>query len=146
MFPAHLLEGLPWNADFSSLLTTPSTMNLTTRTPSESVITAPADYTPIAIDFRDATGRVYGFPYAHLLHYFLEKNPASAHDPNVPPDRMVLSFSTHDVTLLGWRLSNVLLWLGLARISSIIVRDTRFANMDKEKAYISEISVKAVEN
>jgi len=117
-----------------ALSTTPTTQSLYTAPPIEP--------SPLALDFRDSLGRVWGFPYGHLLNYQLDKNPNAELHAATPPDRLSLSFSTHDVLLLGWRLSKVLDPLDRARIASLIARLPRYANLEKEKAFIAEIIVK----
>ena len=110
------------------------------------VISLPTLVGPLlALDFHDAEGRVYGFPYAHLLNYQLETNPDRELNPAVPPDKLSISFSTHEVTLLGWRLDKVLDPLRLGRIESIITRSPRYANMDKKEAFVVQISVELVQ-
>ena len=117
-------------------------MNLPKPATTQSLYLALPTEHPLALDFHDSAGRVWGFPYGHLLNYQLEKNPDAELDVAAPPDRLALSFSTHDVILLGWRLTQVLDPLGRARIASLIARLPRYANLEKEKAFVSSIIVK----
>jgi hypothetical protein len=86
-------------------------------------------------------GRVYGFPYAHLLNYVCEKNPVYAAHPDVPPDRFSLTFSTHNVVLLGWRLSGLVPLLRQGKLASVIAVPTRYYGLSKDEPFIADIKV-----
>jgi hypothetical protein len=105
------------------------------------VITAEGSHSSLAVDFQSLDGRVHGFPYAHLLNYICEKNPAYASHPQAPPDRFSFAFSTHDVLLLGWRLSGLLPSIRQGKLLSLIAVSDRFYGLSKNEPFICDISV-----
>jgi hypothetical protein len=57
------------------------------------------------IEFVTADVRVHGFARSQLMSYTLEQIVESERKADAPQDRLQLFFSTHDVTLSGWRCS-----------------------------------------
>jgi hypothetical protein len=107
-----------------------------------SVFEAQPDQLPLAIDFQPQDGRIYGFVYGHLLNFLSEKNPDADLQPDAPTDRFSFWFSTHDVVLVGWRLSALVPLLRHGRIASIVALDPRYYALAEPKAaFISEIIV-----
>lgn len=60
------------------------------------------------IEFRNGKQR-HGFHSSHLIEYTLEENPVpeAEVDARTPPEKLVLAFSTADVTISGWRLGRL---------------------------------------
>jgi len=60
------------------------------------------------IEFRSGTQR-RGFHSSHLIEYTLEQNPGPEGEANAktPLEKLVLAFSTADVTISGWRLGRL---------------------------------------
>ena len=56
------------------------------------------------MEFVTEDDRAHGFPCSQLMGYTLERVPESEFKGEAPEDRLHLFFSTHDVTLTGWRL------------------------------------------
>ncbi len=96
---------------------------------------------PPFIDFQSLDGRVYGFPYAHLLHYVCEKNPDYASTVDVPPDRFSIAFSTHNVVLLGWRLAGLLHFFRYGKVLSVVAISSRYYGLSKDEPFIGDIRV-----
>jgi hypothetical protein len=94
----------------------------------------------LCLDFKTRDGRVYGFAYAHLLSYLLEKNPDGDKD-GLPPEKLSIWFSTHDVILFGWRLDSARVLLRDGRISSILAEDPRYLNLEPDQGFVSEIQI-----
>ncbi len=88
-----------------------------------------------------STGRVHGFPYAHLLHFSLEKNPSAALASNEPVDRFTFFFSTHEVRLLGWRLFELIPHLRKAELVSVIAVEARYYGLSGSAPFICNIEV-----
>jgi hypothetical protein len=95
----------------------------------------------LCLDFTDGNGRVQGFPYAQMLNYLLEKNPAEEHGENLPTDRLSIWFSTHDVILTGWRLDALRAWLRAGRVVGVKALEPRYANLEPRKPFVAEIHV-----
>ena len=77
-----------------------------------------------------------------MLNYLSEKNPDADLQPDVPADRFSFWFSTHDVVLVGWRLSALVPLLRHGRIASIVALDSRYYALAEPKAaFISDIIV-----
>jgi|GEM_PF-1851095 len=90
-------------------------------------------------------GREFGFPFAQLLQFVLEPNSNSNSDSDPDaPQRLVLSFSSHDVTVTGCRLYLLCEHLDQHRAIRIKTEDLRFANFEREKAFVVDISIKPI--
>ena len=96
------------------------------------------------IEFVTADDRVHGFAYSQLMNYRLEKIPDLEHKSDAPQDRLQLFFSTHDVTLTGWRLREFLRLLREGRVAAVRTGDPRYANLRKNPPFVVSITVEAV--
>jgi hypothetical protein len=105
------------------------------------IVESDASHLALAVDFALRDGRVHGFPYAHLLSYLAEKNPEAALHSDAPPDRFSLWFSTHDVTLIGWRLSGLAPLLRQGKLASVMAVDARYYELSTGP-FVAEIRVK----
>ncbi|HEY5746231.1 MAG TPA: hypothetical protein VIU12_09165 [Chryseolinea sp.] len=101
---------------------------------------------PLAIEFHDKEGRIQGFHYGHLLNYMCDKNPKAEGDASVPSDRFSFWFSTHDVVVLGWRLSKLAPLVRHGLLEIIRAVDAKFYGVSDEKPFICEIVVSRLEN
>ncbi len=103
----------------------------------------------LTIDFMTSSGRIYGFPYAHLLHFTLERNPHAAAENvssgQVPLDRFSFFFSTHEVRLLGWRLLGLIPLLRHAKLLSVRCVEPRYYGLSQAAPFVSDIEVIANE-
>jgi hypothetical protein len=106
------------------------------------IVESDASHLSLAIDFTPPDGRVHGFPYAHLLSYLYEKNPDAALQPNAPPDRFSLWFSTHDVVLTGWRLSGLAPLLRQGKLASVLAVEARYYGLSTSGPFVRDIRVK----
>jgi len=96
---------------------------------------------PLAVEFHYRDGRVFGFPYHHLLSFVHESNPDADSQPNAPSDRVLLSFSTHDVVLLGWSLRGLVPLLCGGQLASVHVAEVRYLATAENTHFVSNISV-----
>jgi len=113
--------------------------------PPSSVTQADSARSPLFIDFHSSDGRIYGFPYGHLLNYLAEKNPDAALQPNAPADRFSLWFSTHDVILTGWRLSSLVPLLRYGLVASICSVESRYYGLSKDAPFVSFVLVRPLQ-
>jgi hypothetical protein len=90
----------------------------------------------LCIEFEMSDGRVFGFPYSHLMHYRLEESPASS-------EKLTLEFSRHDVVISGRRLKDLRQLLQTGHVASICEMDSRYENVAAEKPFVSTIQVKS---
>jgi hypothetical protein len=97
------------------------------------------------IEFVTADDRVHGFACSQLMNYTLEKIPESEHKSDAPPDRLQLFFSTHDVTLSGWRLRDFLRLLRDGKVAAVKTGPARYANLRNDLPYVAEIKIAKVE-
>ncbi len=91
------------------------------------------------MNFHSRDGRVHGFPYGHLLYFFCEANPDA--EPNAPAERFLLSFSTHDVILLGWRLKMLVPLICAGRVASIHAAEARYSGLTRDTPFVCDITV-----
>lgn len=101
----------------------------------------------VFIEFVTADDRVHGFAYSQLMNYTLEKVPESEHktqDVNWPQDRLQLFFSTHDVTLSGWRLRDFLRLLRDGKAAAVKTVNARYLNLHPDAPFVAEIKIAAV--
>jgi len=84
-------------------------------------------------------GREFGFPFSQLLQFILDPNP----DPKAP-QRLLLAFSSHDVTVTGCRLD--LLCEQLDQHNAIRLRadDQHFASLHPDEPFVAGISISSV--
>jgi hypothetical protein len=81
--------------------------------------------------------REFRFPFAQLLHFLLEPTSVSA----APPQRLLLAFPSHDVTLSGYRLHLLCEWLDQQRGLRLKAEDARFANLDDRQPFVTGIAI-----
>jgi len=103
--------------------------------------TATPDSRAAFIHFIIAEGREFGFPFAQLLHFVLEPNPSLATGSAAPPQRLLLAFPSHDVTLSGYRLHLLCEWLDEQKAVRLKAEDARFSNLQPGQPFITGISV-----
>jgi hypothetical protein len=109
--------------------------------PPRCIVEADAKQLSLALDFTPRDGRVHGFPYAHLLSYLYEKNPDATLQPDAPPDRFSICFSTHDVVMTGWRLSGLAPLLRQGKLASVLAVEARYYGLSTSGPYVAEIRV-----
>jgi hypothetical protein len=96
---------------------------------------------PLAVEFHDRHGRIYGFPYGHLLNYLCERNPDSDTSPNAPTDRFSCWFSTHDVVLLGWRLAKLAPLLRHGKLMIVSAAEARYYGLSGDEPFVCDMVV-----
>ncbi len=96
------------------------------------------------IGFVTADDRVHGFAYSQLMNYTLEKISESEHKADAPQDRVQLFFSTHDVTLSGWRLRDFLRLLRDGKVATVKTGHARYANLRNDLPFVAEIKIAQV--
>jgi len=99
--------------------------------------TATSDSRAAFIHFITDDGREFGFPFAQLLHFVLEPTSGSA----APPQRLLLAFPSHDVTLTGYRLHLLCDWLDQQKALRLKAEDARFANLHDKQPFITGITI-----
>ena len=104
------------------------------------------DHSAMFIDFVLTDGRIQGFPINHLLNYSFEPKSEgigymAGGSSGGSGDRLRLFFSTHDVTLTGYRLHKLLDPLRSGRIESIRALPSRYSNLRIEEAFVAEITI-----
>jgi len=80
------------------------------------------------------------------MNYTLERIAASAsrdRGTDAPEDRLQLFFSTHDVTLSGWRLRDFLRLLREGKVAAVKTGNARYANLRNDLPYVLKIRVEA---
>ena len=60
---------------------------------------------------------------------------------DAPPDRLQLFFSTHDVTLSGWRLRDFLRLLRDGKVAAVKTGSARYADLRRDAPYVVGIEV-----
>jgi hypothetical protein len=113
--------------------------------PPRCIVEADAQHLSLAVDFAPRDGRVHGFPYAHLLSYLYEKNPDATLQPDAPPDRFSIWYSTHDVVLTGWRLSGLAPLLRQGKLASVLAVEARYYGLSTSGPFVSDIRVKVAQ-
>jgi hypothetical protein len=103
--------------------------------------TATPDSRAAFIHFITDDGREFGFPFSQLLHFVLEPNPLTATDSTAPPQRLLLAFPSHDVTLTGYRLHLLCDWLDQQKALRLQAEDARFANLHDKQPFVTGISI-----
>jgi hypothetical protein len=92
---------------------------------------------PGFIEFVDGQ-RLWGFK--HLTHFVLEANPEHHAKSTVPPDQLVLFYTTAVVTLKGWRLELMVGPLVGGRIARVHA-EKHLGALIIEEPWVSEIHV-----
>ena len=98
------------------------------------------------IEFVAADDRVHGFAYSQLMNYTLEKISENEHKSDAPQDRLQLFFSTHDVTLTGWRLRDLLRLLRDGKVAAVKTGHARYANLRNDLPFVAEIKIAPVKD
>ncbi len=93
------------------------------------------------LHFITIDGREFGFPYAQLLHFVLEPNPSPATGSATPPQRLLLAFPSHDVTLTGYRLRLLCEWLDEQKAVHLKAEDARFANLHDNQPFVIGVAI-----
>ena len=96
------------------------------------------------IEFQTEDDRCHGFPYSQLMGYTLERVPESEHESEAPEDRLHLFFSTHDVTLTGWRLRPLVKLIRKGSLSGARALDTRYAQVNQKSPFIARVKITPV--
>ena len=92
------------------------------------------------IEFRNGKQR-RGFHSSHLIEYTLEENPEATEDTNTPPEKIILAFSTADVTISGWRLGRLADALRDNELAAVSTSPKRLGELDPTKPYVASIVI-----
>lgn len=84
-------------------------------------------------------GRNYLLPYAQFLYAERTSNVALEHQPEAPPEKLLLHFATADVVLLGSGLKAVEKAVQRYELKSVQAADRRFAAA--LKVHVAAVSV-----
>ena len=96
------------------------------------------------MEFVTEDDRAHGFPCSQLMGYTLERVPESEFKGEAPEDRLLLFFSTHDVTLTGWRLRPLVNMVRAGTLASVRALDTRYAQVNQKSPFIARIKITPV--
>lgn len=98
------------------------------------------------IEFRSGKQR-RGFHSSHLIEYTLEENPGpeAEADAKTPPEKLVLAFSTADVTISGWRLSRLADALRDNKLAAVSADARRSGEFDPAKPQVAAIVIAPIE-
>ena len=96
------------------------------------------------MEFVTEDDRAHGFPYSQLMGYTLERVPESEHQSDAPEDRLHLFFSTHDVTLTGWRLRPLVNLVRQGKLAGVRSLDTRYSQVNTKSPFIARIKITPV--
>ena len=96
------------------------------------------------MEFVTEDDRAHGFPYSQLMGYTLERVPESEFKGEAPEDRLHLFFSTHDVTLTGWRLRPLVNLVRKGTLSGVRSLDTRYAQVNQKSPFIARVKITPV--
>jgi len=97
---------------------------------------------PAFTEFIDSH-RLWGF--RRLIHFVLEGNPERHGKSTLPPDQLVLFYTTAVVTLKGWRLELMLGPLMTGRIARVHA-EKHLGALIIEEPWVSEIRVTPFDN
>jgi len=78
------------------------------------------------------------------MNYTLEKISENELKTDAPQDRLHLFFSTHDVTLTGWRLRDFLRLLRDGKVAAVKTGHARYANLRNDLPFVAEIKIAQV--
>ncbi len=84
------------------------------------------------------------FNASQLIEFSLDPNPDADTNKNEPPQKIILVFSTADVVVLGWRLGLIADYLRDNKLSAISILPKRYAELERNAAYVSSIAIKPV--
>lgn len=93
------------------------------------------------MEFHCRDGSVHGFPYTHLLHFRHEANPDAELQPNAPAERVVISYSTHEVVLLGWFLQSLVPLLCTGQLASVHASGIRYLAESDNTPFVCDIRI-----
>ena len=96
------------------------------------------------MEFVTEDDRAHGFPYSQLMGYTLERVPESEFKGEAPEDRLHLFFSTHDVTLTGWRLRPLVNMVREGTLANVRSLDTRYSQVNTKSPFIARIKITPV--
>ncbi len=96
------------------------------------------------MEFVTEDDRAHGFPCSQLMGYTLERVPESEFKGEAPADRLHLFFSTHDVTLTGWRLRPVVNMVRAGTLAGVRALDTRYAQVNQKSPFVARIKIAPV--
>jgi hypothetical protein len=96
------------------------------------------------MEFVTEDDRAHGFPCSQLMGYTLERVPESEFKGEAPEDRLHLFFSTHDVTLTGWRLRPLVNMIRQGTLASVRSLDTRYSQVNTKSPFIARIKIAPV--
>jgi hypothetical protein len=82
-----------------------------------------------------------GFHTSQLIEYTLEPNPDAEDDKNAPPQKLVISFSTADVVILGWRLERLCEKIRENDLATVSILPKRYGELERYKAFVGSIKV-----
>ena len=74
----------------------------------------------------------------------MERIPDSEHKADAPQDRVQLLFSTHDVTVTGWRLRVFLRSLREGKVAAVKTGHSRYAQLRHDAPFVAEIKIAQV--
>lgn len=80
-----------------------------------------------------------------MIEYTLEENPDAKDDPNTPPEKLVLAFSTAAVTLSGWRLGRLADALRDNKLAAVSAAPKRYGELAPAKPYVASIVITPIE-
>ena len=89
-------------------------------------------------------GRRRGFHASQLIEYTLEPNPDAKEAKDAPPDKLTFAFSTADVVVLGWRLDRIADYLCENKLAAVGTLPKRYAELDRNKPFVSSIKIEPV--
>jgi hypothetical protein len=96
------------------------------------------------IEFHTDEHHRRAFNAGQLIEFSLEPNPDADDDKNLPPQKLSLAFSTADVVVLGWRLGLIADYLRDNQLSAICILPKRYAELERNSAFVSAITITAV--
>ncbi len=98
------------------------------------------------IEFRNGKQR-RGFHSSHLIEYTLEENPVpeAEADAKTPPEKLVLAFSTADVTVSGWRLGRLADALRDNELAVVSADARRSEEFDPSKPRVAAIVITPID-
>ena len=86
--------------------------------------------------------RAWLFPLNHFRHAVLLENPEHQAKKTLPPDLLRIHFTSAEISLLGWRLEQVLSALATGRLVRVQV-EKHLGNLILDEPWVSDIHVQA---
>jgi hypothetical protein len=90
--------------------------------------------------FALADGEEQSFAINHLVKLRWMTQGSGLPNGNAP-EQLVLSFSTHDVKLEGWRLKSLRKLIGRGEAVAVMARDVRYAHLSANEPFVSAITI-----